>query len=241
MLDDRFWTKVDKTAPNGCWVWTANRNNKGYGMFRPGGIAPKELAHRLSYQDAKGEIPKGAFILHSCDNPACVNPDHLRVGSAKQNVADMDKRKRRVSTPLRGEDNPTSLLAQSEVIDLRKSYIAGDSIPGICARFGVSRHSLTDYTSGRSWRHILGQDGCPTLAELKAENRRRQRSNAALTPKDVLMIRNSLRHGATGVALARRLRGLCRHHIRHQARKNLARRLLTSLRILSYAIGRLLA
>lgn len=58
MLDDRFWTKVDRAEPGGCWEWTANKNNKGYGLFRPGGTAPKRLAHRLAYEDAKAPSPR---------------------------------------------------------------------------------------------------------------------------------------------------------------------------------------
>lgn len=73
--------------PNGCRVWNVAKNDKGYGVC--GYDGKRYYAHRLSYQDAKGEIPKGAVILHRCDNPACINPDHLTADSQAANVADM--------------------------------------------------------------------------------------------------------------------------------------------------------
>src|SRR4051812_22074657 len=81
---ERFWSKVDKTGE--CWLWTAYRDAAGYGRF---GLAGKvQKAHRVSYELAVGPIPAGAHVLHSCDNPPCVNPDHLRVGSRIDNMRD---------------------------------------------------------------------------------------------------------------------------------------------------------
>src|SRR5687767_12056524 len=120
MLNDRFWTKVDKNGPNGCWVWLVNKNNKGYGMFSINAAVGKKLAHRLSYEDAKGRIPRGAFILHSCDNPACVNPAHLRVGNAKDNVGDMMERGRKVTVALKGEANGSSKFTAASVTQMRR-------------------------------------------------------------------------------------------------------------------------
>jgi len=204
MLDDRFWTKVDKTHANGCWVWTANRNNKGYGLFRPGGLAPKQLAHRLSYTESHGPIPKGGLVLHSCDNPSCVNPNHLRVGSHKDNVADMDKRGRRVSNTGKGEAHCHARMTDVSVTTLRQRYIAGDSLDDLARDFGCPRSSLADYTGGRSWRHLLGVGGCPTLEELKAEGARRRRSAAKITPEDARQIREALASGETGRSIAKR-------------------------------------
>jgi hypothetical protein len=203
MLDDRFWSKVNKSNhPQGCWVWQAGKNNKGYGLFRPGGIAPKELAHRLSFEAHKGQIPPGRFILHSCDNRLCVNPHHLRVGDAKENVADMDSRSRRVVHNLKGESIGTSKLRDADVISLRRDYLSGHSLSELCNKYHVRRNSLSDYTSGRSWTHLLGVDGSPTLAELKAENAKRTRSNARLTLADAEEIRSRLAAGETGKSIA---------------------------------------
>ncbi len=171
-------------------------------MFRPGGLANKVTAHRISFEAANGRIPRGVWILHSCDNPACVNPSHLRGGTPRENVKDMDDRKRRVTTPMNGETNPSSLVTESIVIELRRDYVAGISLDEISSKYGVSRISLTDYTTGRSWKHILGKGGCPTFEELKTENRRRRRNNAHLSQKIAHEIRAKLEAGALGKNLA---------------------------------------
>jgi len=202
MLNDRFWTKVDKTHPSGCWVWTANRNNKGYGLFRPGGTAPKELAHRLSYADAFGPIPQGGLILHSCDNRLCVNPAHLRVGTFKDNVADMDERGRRVSNARRGAANPNTKMTERQIINIRRDYVAGVPIKTILTRYRITKAAMNDYVSGKSWRHILGKPGCPGIKALKAEAAKRQRNSARLSMEDARAIRARLESGERGVDLA---------------------------------------
>uniref|UniRef100_A0A6H1ZB63 Putative homing endonuclease n=1 Tax=viral metagenome TaxID=1070528 RepID=A0A6H1ZB63_9ZZZZ len=171
MLDERFWSKVNKDTPSGCWEWTANKNNKGYGRFTVDSYAGKQLAHRLAYKDAFGPIPKDGLILHSCDNPACVNPAHLRIGTHKANVADMDERGRRNPPHLKGETNPSSKLTDIQVIEIRRAYIAGEKRESIGPRYGLSPLSVSDITSGRAWKHLLGVDGAPSLADLKAARR----------------------------------------------------------------------
>ena len=90
-LSNRFFSKIDKT-PSGCWEWNASKNHSGYGQFRYDGKVM--LAHRASYIIFSGDIPEGNHILHSCDNPACVNPEHLRPGTDADNVADKMSRNR---------------------------------------------------------------------------------------------------------------------------------------------------
>jgi hypothetical protein len=94
-LEERFWSKVDKT--DGCWVWTASKNCEGYGRFnRFGKKRPNcEGAHRVSYIISSGaEIPDGMLVLHKCDNPPCVNPEHLYLGSNADNARDKKDRGR---------------------------------------------------------------------------------------------------------------------------------------------------
>lgn len=81
--EERFWQKVDKSE--GCWLWTAATNPKGYGCFAP--TPDNQMgAHRFSYMLAKGPIPDGLFVLHRCDVPACVRPDHLFLGTQRENI-----------------------------------------------------------------------------------------------------------------------------------------------------------
>lgn len=82
-VEERFWKKVDKTAS--CWNWTAAKNYLGYGSFSTG-TSQSCQAHRYSYELAKGPIPEGLVIDHKCHNPSCVNPDHLRAVTQKQNM-----------------------------------------------------------------------------------------------------------------------------------------------------------
>lgn len=82
MLGPRFWSKVEKTE--GCWIWTAARNAKGYGYFRIGGRTRK--AHRLAYEDANGPVADGLVLDHLCRTPSCVRPDHLEAVTSAENT-----------------------------------------------------------------------------------------------------------------------------------------------------------
>lgn len=90
-VDDRFWAQVDKSDLDGCWIWKGSRAG-GYGKMSVRGVTVG--AHRISYELAKGQIECGLIVLHSCDTPLCVNPDHLRAGTYKENTQDMLDRNR---------------------------------------------------------------------------------------------------------------------------------------------------
>lgn len=81
-VPERFWSKVDQSGD--CWLWTANRDHDGYGQFTMDGRHRK--APRVSFELVKGPIPDGLCVLHSCDNPPCVRPDHLRIGTRLENT-----------------------------------------------------------------------------------------------------------------------------------------------------------
>jgi hypothetical protein len=86
-MPERFWSKVDRTGD--CWLWVAHRNAQGYGQFATGGHHGAQVsAHRFAWELTNGPVPDGMFVLHHCDNPPCVRPDHLFLGTQRDNVLD---------------------------------------------------------------------------------------------------------------------------------------------------------
>lgn len=170
-LAERFASKFKEGAPTECWIWQASHNGLGYGMIWDRARGRKVLATHVSYEMSSGPIPAGSLILHSCDNPACVNPAHLRVGSHKDNMADMDARCRRVAVSLKGDGSLGATLHAGDVVNLLKDYVAGTPRKEIALRYGISELSVSDYTSGKSWAHLHGKNGCPTLSQLEAAKR----------------------------------------------------------------------
>ena len=91
----RFWSKVEKRGDDECWGWNAQKRWDGYGRFV---LKRKPMwAHRVSYELHHGPIPKGMHVLHSCDTPACTNPKHLRIGTHKENMEEMQRKGRQTN------------------------------------------------------------------------------------------------------------------------------------------------
>lgn len=202
MRYDNFYVRVLKHPGRGCWEWTGPKNNKGYGMAYVRELGRRMSAHRASFTLSNGEIPDGLWVLHKCDNPACVKPSHLFLGTPKDNVKDMFDKGRAVCTGSKGAANPNALMTDEQVTSIRKDYVSGVPLDAICARYGITRTIMHDYTGGRSWPHLLGVDGSPTLDELKAECARRTRSNARLDHAKAAEIRRRLAAGELGKDLA---------------------------------------
>ena len=135
-----------------CWEWTAYVDEEdGYGRIGLHGKAIK--AHRASFLVHRGEIPDGLHVLHSCDNPPCTNPDHLRLGTHEDNMADKKRRGRSSVEP--GESPPKSKLTSSEVLDIRKKYGYGGCTYGnLAAEFGVSKATIGQIVRRVTWRHL---------------------------------------------------------------------------------------
>lgn len=153
----RFWRGVDKRGEDDCWNYVRGAQRGRYGLFQPGGKgSPHVGAHRYSYELSKGSIPEGLFVLHSCDNPRCVNPKHLSVGTPKDNTMDMIAKGRWGGVPI-GENVASSKLKDADVIwILNNKHIHSEEL---AAKFGVSRKSIVRIKNGSGWKHINRDKG----------------------------------------------------------------------------------
>lgn len=142
---NRFWEKIDKSGD--CWEWTAGRDTNGYGNAKLNGV---RLAHRISYTLEVGDIPKGMHVLHKCDNPPCVNPEHLYLGTQVENNLDRDNRGRGA----RGERASTAKLTNEAIPIIRKMLADGEATKVVAKRFGVLPHTIRNVKNGKSWTHI---------------------------------------------------------------------------------------
>ena len=143
----RFWEKVDTSGD--CWEWQAYIDNDGYGTFKIDGRHVG--AHRAAFTLSSGDdIPDGKFVLHHCDNPSCVRPSHLYVGTNADNMRDRASRSR--GPDFRGERNPSAKLTARDVRWIRKAYAAGlGSHKQLGERFGVVRKTVSKLLAGHTW------------------------------------------------------------------------------------------
>lgn len=157
--EERFWCKVNKEGPihailnTACWIWIGSYGSTGYGRFWDG--TRDTSAHRYSYTLHYGEIPDGLWVLHRCDNPTCVRPDHLFLGTRQDNVDDMiAKNRHRQGHCPAGESNPSAKLTESDVLTIRAMAQAGTRQKLIAEQFGVSPTLIEKITSRSVWKHI---------------------------------------------------------------------------------------
>lgn len=114
---ERFEDKVVIVTESGCWIWVACSDKDGYGKFQHEGKSIQ--AHRASYLIYKGEIPKGKLVCHSCDITSCVNPEHLFLGSHKDNIVDSVLKGRHSSLNQNGENGPNAKLTKEQADEIR--------------------------------------------------------------------------------------------------------------------------
>lgn len=151
-LEIRFWRFVDKKTKQECWNWLGQKI-RGYGRISVGKRGQSSLgAHRYSWQIFnKQEIPKGFHVMHKCDNPSCVNPLHLVVGTAKNNYDDMVKKGRRVVVAPVGKNNGKSVINENVVKEIRASNL---SHAALARKHNVSVGCIRGVRSKRTWKHI---------------------------------------------------------------------------------------
>jgi len=139
-LAERFWERVNKT--DDCWLWTGVIGTHGYGVVfiskRPKAIF--NLAHRVSWELSASKITEGMQVLHKCDVRACVNPDHLFLGTQKDNIKDMMKKRR-----------GPGKLTDEQIAQIRSSTMPSRTLAPF---FGISKTTILDIRAGKTWKHL---------------------------------------------------------------------------------------
>lgn len=152
-LKRRFYNGKFRKHASGCWVWTAFRNRDGYGAIGKGGRnSGYHLAHRASWMIHRGRIPKGLLVLHSCDNPACVNPAHLHLGTASQNSLEMAQRNRQAQ----GEQTRRNRLTWEQVRNIRrllKTKLLNHV--QIARAYEVRRETIWEIAHQKTWKGYI--------------------------------------------------------------------------------------
>jgi len=177
---DRFWSKVDcSNNADACWPWKCSTFHNGYGQFK---VQQRNLrAHRVAWEITRGGIPDGLFVLHYCDNPRCCNPNHLRLGTHRENMADMQRKGRAASGDQngsrlypdrlvrgdahaarntagwsQGERNGEARLTESQVRDIRARYaMGGITLQELGNEMGVSKNAIHRAVHRKSWKHVV--------------------------------------------------------------------------------------
>jgi len=167
-LKRRFVSKLKINSTNSCWEWLGSRLQRGYGRI---GLNGKMItAHRASWLIYRGEIPRGKFVCHKCDNPPCVNPDHLFITTHKENMMDMVSKQRwskkpktakqiesarklmmKLSQSQRGKKKAWSKLNKFQVLKIRAS---NEVQKKIAQRYGVAQTLISQIKSGKIWKEI---------------------------------------------------------------------------------------
>ena len=143
-LVDRFWMNVRKSE--GCWLWEGGLSRGGYGAIRSSGKMRR--AHRLAWElYYSAPVPEGIYVLHSCDQPRCVSPLHLRLGTHSENMADRKSRRREA----RGEHVGRAKLTSENVLEIRESTVSAGKLAKV---YGVSDVTICNVRNMRYWKHV---------------------------------------------------------------------------------------
>jgi hypothetical protein len=139
----RFWEKVNKHTLSGCWEWTGSRNDYGYGQMKWDSVKVI-YAHRFSYELHIGPIPTGLVLMHSCDKPSCVNPDHLTPGTNSDNTKDMI---------LKGRCR-TAKITIEQVREIKRRLAGGEYYRDMAKEFNVSVTTVYFIKTGKTWANV---------------------------------------------------------------------------------------
>lgn len=150
---ERFVAVLAEAKPGGCWEWRGAKTPDGYGKMKVGIVDVR--AHRFAYEFFRGAIPDGLLVRHTCDNPACVNPSHLLVGTDKDNSDDKVRRTRHLRGEALGDRRwGGARITEDHVREIRVRYAAGEAPKAIGIRYGISGGYVSQIVARRCWRHV---------------------------------------------------------------------------------------
>ena len=154
----RFWAKVDKDGPvsvdlgTRCWIWTGPLYWNGYGVFSRGGRSGGNVrAHRFSWEVSRGSSPGGMLVLHHCDTRRCVNPEHLFLGTHKDNINDCTAKRRHVF----GSKHVLAKLTEESALEVIRRRKRGEPRAALAREFQVCVTTIDNVLARRKWRHVL--------------------------------------------------------------------------------------
>jgi len=152
-----FWVDVDKNGPihpehGQCWQWIGCVGTRGYGQCYDGRNKPPCRAHRMSWRLKYGNLEDKDLVLHKCDNPLCVNPEHLFIGTHQDNMKDKVAKGR--GNPPVGERHGQAKITEDSVREIKSLYKAKVSQGSLAKRFGVCQQQISRIVTGKRWRHI---------------------------------------------------------------------------------------
>jgi len=145
---ERFWKKVEINSQDTCWMWLAATKEGGYGKIM-GNDGHFYLAHRVAYEMLIGVIPAGMLLCHRCDNPGCVNPSHMFIGTQADNLKDMRAKGR--GNPPRGTRHPKARLTEQLVSQIRSDHRSHRQLAKV---LGISKSAIGMAKAGLTWKHV---------------------------------------------------------------------------------------
>jgi len=153
-LQERLEKNIITVQDTGCWEWQAYKNEAGYAIMSLNNKTTR--VHRIAYElYNESKIPNGLIVCHSCDNPCCINPEHLWLGTHADNVNDKVNKGRAMGGSNKGEINPQRILNEYEVLEIREKYSTGNyTQEELGTEYSVSRSAIKMVVNRNNWKHI---------------------------------------------------------------------------------------